>query len=175
MALNINGISLTSPAGTTLEAANGATSWLKIDATGRVTKGQTPLLVGAFNGQATTLSVGKAVFGSVVWNLPTAAPPWNNSTGNFTCPIAGRYLVYMAGIAQSGTGYFGILKNGVNICFSHWNHTTIWVPVQTSAVLYCALGDTISFCINAPPIVASNSSGWYGAGQHGSFAISLMK
>jgi hypothetical protein len=100
---------------------------------------------------------------------------WNNSTGLWTCPVAGTYLVGMGGIAagslHSGLpsyGYIYIVKNGATYHFSHWNHTSYWEYVSMSGIVYCAAGDTINFQINA------GTGYFYGGGDHGNFYIALV-
>jgi hypothetical protein len=180
MAFNVAGITLSSSAGTNFSIDNGGTPWLKVDSSGRLTREQIVAFQGHFGSQGNNVRTASAVMGSV--NLNTGGA-WNNSTGKFTCPVAGRYLAGMNGIANGlaqgndtvGYGYFAIIKNGGAWAFSHWNTATHYSHVSLSAVVDCAIGDTISFAINLAPSPASSANGWYGGDRHGNFFCGLVK
>ena len=74
---------------------------------------------------------------------------WNNTTGTWTCPIAGRYLVY-ATIYHDSTGNYHLwtfYKN--NSTFAPWiqdhNQTTGENTTSSSAIINCAANDTLRF------------------------------
>jgi hypothetical protein len=171
MGIDVNGIALSSSSGTTLSINNGATSWMNVNTNGIVTRPQTPYMTAILNGQATFYSANPVTFGTVNANVGNC---WNNSTGTWTCPVAGYYLVIMGGIAGgsgSGSGYsYGypyIYKNGATYTFTHWNNYGGWDQCNLHAVVLCAANDTITMSINGP-------SGWYGAGGHCFFGIALI-
>lgn len=179
MPFNVNGIVLSAPTSTTFQIANGATNWLKVDASGRMTREVPIYFQGHLTGQGSNYKAANAVMGAVNYNSGSA---WNNSTGVFTCPVAGRYLIGCGAIAvgaAQGTGfahgYFALIKNGINQVFSHWNSGSVWPSVALSGVLTCAAGDTLSFAINTAPSPAAGTNGFYGGDRHGNFFIGLMK
>ena len=172
MAIDVNGIELSSSGGTTLAMSNGATNWMSVSANGVVSRSQTPYMAATLSGQATFYQGNPIVFGSVVANRGNC---WNNATGRWTCPVAGYYLVTMSGISAgsgagvSSYGYIYILKNSATYTFSHWNLTGAWDGSNLTAMVQCSAGDTLSMAIKDSP-----SSGWYGAGGHSCFGIALV-
>ena len=173
MAIDVNGITLASSAGTALTMNNGATNWMTVNSNGIITRPQTPYMKAILSGQGSFYRGNPVTFGSVQANVGSC---WNNSTGYFTCPVAGTYLAGLGGIAAGSLhgaasyvsyGYFYIMKNGGTHHFSHWNHTSYWEYVSMSGLLYCAVGDTISFQIHP------SYGYWYGGGDHGNFFIGL--
>lgn len=171
MAIDIGGVTLNSAAGTAFNISNGATNWLSCNANGIIT-GQRPYLFARLSGQGAFYRATTVTFGQVVNNVGSC---WNNSTGMWTCPVAGRYLVGMGGIAAGslhGTpsaGYFYIMKNGGVYHFSHWNFGSYWEYVSLSGIVVCNAGDTISFQI------AASTGYWYGESDHGNFFITLLR
>lgn len=172
MAIDVNGITLSSSGGTTLAMANGATNWMNVNANGIVNRTQTPYMQAILSGQGNFYQANPMVFGSVQANQGNC---WNNSTGVWTCPVAGYYLVFMSGIASgsangtSPAGYPIFKKNGSNYTFTHWNTASFWDYVNLTAIISCAANDTISFSIES-----AGTSGFYGQGDHCSFGIALV-
>lgn len=172
MAIDVNGVTLSSSGGTTLNMANGATNWMDVNANGIVTLPQRPYMAAGFSGQATYYQGNPITFGAVVANRGGC---WNNSTGLWTCPVAGFYLVTMSGIAAgsaqgvNSAGYIYINKNGATYAFNHWNLTGSWDGCNLTAIVQCAAGDTISMSI-----ANASTSGWYGPGGHCCFGIALV-
>lgn len=174
MAININGVSLSSANGSTFSVDSGATNWLTCNANGIITQPR-PYLFATLSGQGTFYRAATVTFGNIVANVGSC---WNNSTGLFTCPVAGRYLVSMGGIAGGtavgapgsfGYGYCYINKNGSTFHFSHWNHASNWEYMSLSGIVGCNAGDTISFRI------FESYGSWYGGGDHGCFFIVLLR
>lgn len=165
MGFDIGGAAaLTSSSGTTL-SMDGASNWMSVNANGILTRGQTPFMRGGFSG------AGNPVTGVL---LVTAGANigscWNNSTGNFTCPVAGYYMVTGSNIASAGTGYFYIRKNGTSVHYTHWNHSSDWTYVSLSGIVSCAVSDTIQYFVGS----VSAGSGFYGGGGHCMYSIALM-
>lgn len=172
MAIDINGITLNSANGSALTVQSGATNWLTCDANGVMRNNSRPYLWARLQGQGVFYKANPVTFGGVVANVGNC---WNNSTGAFTCPVAGRYLVGMGGIGSgsgNGTlsyGYFYIMKNGGVYHFSHWNFVSFWEYVSLSGIVDCNAGDTIGFQIHP------SFSSFYGEYDHGNFFITLLR
>jgi hypothetical protein len=163
MGFDIGGVAtLTSPSGTLL--MGGASNWMSVNANGILTRGQTPFMRGQFSGRGNPetgilyITAGANIGGC-----------WNDSTGNFTCPVAGYYMVTGSNIASVGSGYFYIQKNGTTMHYTHWNHAASdWHYVSLSGIVSCVASDTIRY------FVSSGNSGFYGGGGHCMYSIALM-
>ena len=76
---------------------------------------------------------------------------FNNTTGYFTCPVAGRYAVMGTFNRRSGNSVwsgFYIVKNGVTMS-ENWHvpgNANEWSPISTQLILNCSANDTISAC-----------------------------
>ena len=88
---------------------------------------------------------------------------WNNTTGTWTCPIAGRYLVYATIYHDSTNNYhlWTFYKNGSS--FAPWiqdhNQTTSGEnTTSSSAIINCAANDTLRFASHS-----SYANGYTGA------------
>lgn len=172
MGFDINGISLTS-GGSTLAMNNGGTAWMALDSNGILSRPQTPY----FRGQLTGFS---GLYNASGGNLLVTADEnvgscWNNSTGVFTCPVAGYYYANMAGIVSGAaqgvqaTGYLQIVKNAGTYHFTHWNHVGGWTYVSLAGIVQAAAGDAISYSL-----FSFGTGGLYGAGGHGCYSIGLL-
>ncbi len=80
----------------------------------------------------------------------------------FTCPVAGYYAIGYNGIHNGGSGipatfntygYGGFAKNGSLAYWNHWNLSSnnSWNTGGTSALFFCAAGDTLTMHINTAP------------------------
>ena len=160
---------LTSPSGTTLSLDGTVANVVTVNASGILTRTQTPIMMGAISGQGTPYNGGGGALRVVA--VTNFGGCWNNATGLWTCPVAGDYMVTMGGIASAGSGYPRIRKNGADVNYTHWNSGGNWHYCTLSAILRCAAGDTIHFAIASPnPATA----GFYGNGGHGMYSIALM-
>lgn len=172
MAIDVNGVALSSSGGTTLAMANGATNWMSVSANGVVSRSQTPYMAATLSGQGVFYQGNPITFGSIAANRGSC---WNNATGLWTCPVAGFYLVTMSGIASGSAngvgsyGYIHINKNGAIYVFSHWNLSGAWDGCNLTAMVQCSAGDTLSMSITN-----ATTSGWYGEGGHNCFGIALV-
>lgn len=171
MPVDVNGVTLAA-VGSTFSCSNGATTLMGVDANGVITRPQTPYVRMQTSGQGTYYSANPMVFGSVDQQVGSN---WNNSTGLWTCPVAGYYLVVMNFIGANyngGTyGYPYIYKNGATYVYSHWNEAGAWDSVSLSAVVQCAASDTIKFAIFG---AGASGNGAYGAGNHCHYGIALL-
>ncbi len=169
MPIDVNGITLSG--GSTFAMNNGATPLMQINASGIITRPQTPYVRMQTVGQGTYFKGTHPIkFGSVDQQVGSN---WNNTTGYWTCPVAGYYLVVMNFIGANANGqsygYPNIYKNGAGYVYSHWNVSGPWDSVSLSAVISCAASDTISF-----GMTNIGNNGIYGEGNHCHYGIVLL-
>jgi hypothetical protein len=102
----INTVTLKS---TTIQHTNGTTA-LTIDSSGRVQKPNQPAFSATRTGGAFT-NTGVGVFNTTYFNI---GGHYNTSTGRFTAPITGTYIMTCAGLPNATTGsvFMYIMKNG---------------------------------------------------------------
>lgn len=114
---------------------------ISIDSSNRVTTSSNPGFL-ARNIPGTTFDSGQFTGGTVQYNTGNH---YNSSTGVFTCPIAGRYLVYLGVLVETGTGRLegNVNLNGVAMISFNGTGTTYDGPTGT-CVLSCAANDSIS-------------------------------
>lgn len=174
MPLDVNGITLSG--GSTFTMASGATTLMGVDATGIITRPQTPYVRMQTSGQATYYytNSGYMTFGSIDQQVGSN---WNNSTGLWTCPVDGYYLVLFNAIGANANGisygYPWIYKNGGSYVYSHWNVGSGWDSMSLSAVVKCAAGDTIGYRVWSAG-GAGTGNGVYGPGNHCHYGIALL-
>lgn len=167
MPVDVNGIILSG--GSTFAMSNGSTNIMAVSAGGVISRPQTPYVRMKTSAQGPYYHPsGNMVFGSVDQQVGSN---WNNSTGVWTCPVAGYYLATMNFIGANSNGvaygYPVIQKNGGTYCFSHWNINGSWDTCGLSAVIQCNANDTISFQLTA-------GNGVYGEGNHCFYGIALL-
>ena len=167
MGFDVGGIELTSN-GTIFSMGVTPTSWMQVNTSGILTRPQTPYMRGQLAGRGTPYA-GNPLLVTGDVNIGGC---WNNATGKFTCPVAGKYMMTGAGIANYQAGYFYLQKNAVNMHFTHWNHGGGWHYVTLSAPIACAAGDTLSYAIGGT--TPATGVGFYGDGGHGMYSIALM-
>ena len=98
---------------------------------------------------------------------------WNNSTGVWTCPVAGRYWCYAAFLIDDNQGAatlarFGFKKNGSEffISYNHDKYGSSYGGMATAGGIFnCAANDTIT-CVA--------THGKFHAGGESSFSICLL-
>jgi hypothetical protein len=169
MGFNISDITLTSPGGTTLSMDSGATNWMSVNASGILTRPQTPFMRGQLVGKGSPYNGGAGPL--LVTADVNRGGHWDNATGRFTCPKQGYYMVTAGGIASATVGYLHVRKNGGDMHNTAWNHTASWHYVSLSAVIFAFPSDWFSwYILNPSPATA----GFYGDGGHGMFSIALM-
>ncbi len=162
MPININGYLLSQDCG--LKFGSSST---KIDSSGRMFVSSLPAFFGSRTGSAGTYRAYPWPFNSAAVNINTA---FSTSTYVFTCPVAGLYFTSFSVICNgtnsttattTGTGYVGLVKNGVLQHFTHWNTNDSWDTTNLESILSCAAGDTISYAVHISP--APNNGSGYGA------------
>ena len=149
--------------------AYGASNWMKVNASGVLTRPQTPCMIGQLTGLGNPYNAGGTPL--KITADTNVGGCWNNATGLFTCPVAGYYMMTAGGIAATQAGYIYIQKNGGDQYFTHWNHTANWHWVSLSAIMPFAAGDTISWYLTG---LTPSTTGFYGVGGHSMYSIALM-
>lgn len=170
MGFDVGGITLTSPSGTTLDMDNGATSWMKVNANGVLTRPQTPYFRGQISGHGSAYNAGGGPL--LIAADVNFGGCWNDATGLWTCPVTGYYMTTFGSICGGipSSGYPHIRLNGSSYCYNHWNHASNWTYVSLSAVVYGVAGDTISYGLTA----YTAGAGVHGNGNHAMYSIALM-
>jgi hypothetical protein len=127
---------------------------MRIDGSGRVTTPNQPMFSAKTFKSAGTVNSDRTNFTWVNY-LVNEGNHWNNTTGVFTCPIAGKYFVtFNLNKRSSNSNWSGaaILKNGVTeasswyppVSDSNFNYS----PVTLNIILSCSANDTISLAYN---------------------------
>ena len=172
MGIDIGGAAvLTSPSGTTLSLDDGPTNWMQVNANGILTRPQTPYMRGDIVGRGSTYNAsGGALLVASDVNVGNC---WNNTTGLWTCPVAGYYLIAFFSICgPAGSGYPHIQKNGSTQRHSHWNFSGgSWHCVTLSCIVLCAASDTLRWIIASPSPAAA---GVHGNTNHAMYSIALL-
>jgi hypothetical protein len=141
---------------------------VSVDSAGRVTMPYQP--VAAVSRETSTWST----LDTIVWNAVylNVGSHYNASTGVFTCPVAGHYLVSIMTMSGSqSTMDIELRKNGAT--------TQQLVPYQTDTgalhnqvsgmtVVNCAANDTLAFKLNSGSIYAGTS------GRHSAVLFKLL-
>ena len=168
MGVDIAGVATLSSPGTTL-AVDGASRWMNVNASGILTRPQSPFMRGQFVGKGTPYNAGGAAL--LVTADVNVGNCWNNANGYWTCPVAGYYMATLGAIASANSGYPQFLKNGGVLHTNHWNHSGSWHYVTMSAIVYCEAGDNFCWVIASP---SPATAGFYAEGGHGMFSFALM-
>lgn len=172
MPIDINGYALSNEAG--LKFGVTATKVIAADYGIR-----DPMLPGMM-GSATAGGSTYKIYPFPVNNVnPNIGGCWAIGTYRFTAPVAGIYYVAFGGIVGNGTaagmvGYYGIVVNGVCVCFSYHNSNSLWELHHNAVMVKVAAGDTISWAFNIAPAPDSGTvSGAY-QGNHNVCTIWLV-
>ena len=150
------------------------TQRFKIDDVGRVTKPYQP----SFHATNTTIGqINTDGYGTIVFNDVTnngnhnIGGHYDASTGVFTAPIAGRYLICARSLTNSTANsnpYVSIyvLLNGGVIAYLGHNHSDFWIMESYSGVLSLAANDTVAISVD--------QASAHGAQNYSSFSGHLL-
>jgi len=170
MPFDVGGVTLTSP-GTTLSVNDAAAvNWMQVNASGILTRPQTPHMRGQIQGQAGTYNAGGTPL--LVTADVQVGNCWNNATGLFTCPVAGYYLMCMCSIVgPAGSGYIDERKNNSGLFFTHWSHGSNWHFVSLGGIILANANDYLSWHVSSQ---SPANAGVHGNGNHSMYSISLL-
>ena len=143
--------------------------WMAVNANGILTRPQTPYMRGQITGKANPHNEGGAAL-KVIADVNFGGY-WNNATGLFTCPIAGKYMLTAGNIASNQAGYLNLRRNNADVHFTHWNHGASWHYVSLSAVVVAAANDYFSWHLTG---LTPATAGFFGSGGHCMYSIALM-
>ena len=144
------------------------------DSEGRITKPYQP----SFHATNTTIGqINTDGYGVIVWNDVTnygnhnIGGHLNTSTGVFTAPIAGRYLICARSLTNSSANsnsYVALFLrlNGNIIGYVGHNHTNSWLMESYSGVLNLSAGDYLDVYVN--------QASAHGAQNYSSFSGHLL-
>lgn len=137
--------------------ANAAgTNAMSIDGSGRITKNLIPAFYGSdWSGSAgsktyTDTNLRSFTFNEVIVNIDNC---WNNTVGEFTCPVAGLYLVtHTVGRRNDSTTWYGAgLYNNEDRIANQWeppanpaNTSMEYLSIHMSGIVNAAVNDKIS-------------------------------
>jgi len=130
---------------------NAGAERMRIDSAGRVTKPYQPMFSASrylSNGNVSS-NLTRFLWGTIFINQGSN---FNNTTGDFTCPVAGNYFVtFNFNKRASYNNWIGaaILRNGDLVSSSWVPPSTLndfaYCPLTLNVILACAASDTISF------------------------------
>ena len=138
--------------------ANAAgTNAMSIDGSGRITKNLIPAFYGSdWSGSAgsktysSDTNLRSFTFNEVIVNIDNC---WNNTVGEFTCPVAGLYLVtHTVGRRNDSTTWYGAgLYNNEDRIANQWeppanpaNTSMEYLSIHMSGIVNAAVNDKIS-------------------------------
>ncbi len=150
----------------TMEILTGGGVKVNIDSSGRVTMPSQPsfFATGSWSYDTNKFWKGFATVGHNVGNH------WNNTTGTWTCPIAGSYLIYASVHHDTISTYhlWAFSKNGntVNPWVQDYNGSSSGEnTTASSCVVVCAANDTLRFYSNGSYATAY-TGGYVTVGVH---------
>jgi len=133
------------------------TQAMSIDVSGRITKNLIPAFYGSdWSGSAgsktytSDTNLRSFTFNEVVVNIDNC---WNNTVGEFTCPVAGLYLVtHTVGRRNDSTAWYGAgLYNNEDRIANQWeppanpvNTSMEYLSIHMSGITNAAANDKIS-------------------------------
>ncbi len=135
----------------------GGNKFFGIDTSGRISKPYQVSFLAKPSSNAASEINGSGVFtwGNIILNVGSG---YSSSTGRFTAPVSGVYVITANIMANSGTGRFQtvITKNGVWMC-SGGGNSNDYIHSNPSVVLYLAAGDYVEHYKNVGTVYGSAS------------------
>ena len=136
--------------------SNGGTTGLTIDSTGRVSALKNPAFYAhTFSGTDGTRTNGTASTAAFTYSnvITNDGSHWNNTTGEFTCPVAGRYFV--SGTfnrrADSTTWYGATIEHNTTRVQQSWEPPAnpadtnfVYTNMTLTCIIDAAVNDTIA-------------------------------
>lgn len=129
----------------------GSSTYFRVDSgTGHVTKPSQPMF-GAYNYSGTTTAIGG--YNPMLWaNVHTnVGNHFNNSTGKFTFPVSGKYVVFCninyKAADSNWSGLYMLYNNSVQMV--SWSMNTVATQhdnVIISSLVSASANDTLAFC-----------------------------
>jgi hypothetical protein len=168
MGFDVGGVTLTSAGDGTL-LMTGSAPWMRVNASGILTRPQMPHMRGQLSGKGNPTG-GDGSPLKITADANTGSC-WNNTTGLYTAPVAGYYIATAGNLCAATSGYIYIRKNGVDQHFTHWNHSSSWQFITLSAIISCAANDYLSW-----HTTGMNPAGgcFYGESGHNMYSFALM-
>jgi len=167
LTLGTSGETITIPSGVTatnfvagVSSSSTSGTAISIDSSNRVTMSSNPGFFATLINGTTYNSGGRLSGGTIRYNTGSH---YNSTTGVFTCPIAGRYLVYCAVLANSGTGRLEgqVHLNGVLQANFNGNATDTYNGPTATIVVSGAANDTITIDRGSGTAFGSTHSNTY--------------
>ena len=132
------------------------TQAMSIDTAGRVSLPKSPAFYAhTYSGTDGTRTNGTASTASLTYSTVTTndGSCWNNTTGEFTCPVAGRYFVSaLYGRRLDSTVWFGgTIEHNTNRVIQSWeppanpaDGNMIYLTMSLTCIIDAAVDDTIA-------------------------------
>lgn len=138
-----------------LQHTNG-TDAITIDTAGRVSLPKNPAFhAHTYSGTDGTRTNGTASTAALTYStvITNDGSHWNNTTGEFTCPVAGRYFVsaLFARRADSTTWYGGTIEHNTTRMLQSWEPPAnpadtnfVYTNMTLTCIIDAAVNDTIA-------------------------------
>ena len=127
-----------------------STERMRIDSDGYVTEPNKPMVF-AVSAPATSSSPGSPVILKYANAAYNPGNHYNPATGNFTCPVTGRYKVTQHCMVDANLSVYpldiSITKNGGGVTTGYTSNTTYNINT-CAAIINCAANDTLAITLN---------------------------
>ena len=126
----------------------GTLNTTNINLTGNLSTPSRPIFsLGSGNGVDNSTSwTSNVIYYNRAANIDTASG-WNSSTGEYTIPVAGHYLLYFSGCTSDTDSHFlEIFKNGSMIHYTRMlNYGVVYQGAHLTHIDLCAVSDKITW------------------------------
>lgn len=142
-----------------LDIGTNGVARITVDSSGRINAPYQPMFSGYRGTTPNTITAGNVVIHSSV--VTDIGGCYNQSTGRFTCPIAGKYLVTICGHAENAQPVsHQIRKNGVFIVYEYGSIPSgNYTALSRTVILTCAANDYIDHYIGSGTFWCGDASG----------------